>query len=135
MTIIRIETDEWDMTNNIGVSVDHPDLDFVLVKLNQLNGRTMDSLTIFKNNDEFLNVGDGSENICVVTLVTSDKTLELSNGSLNKEKVTVSIGGQDGEVPKYMLIRKETAKKAVEYFFEYNAPHPELNWEEWDGTC
>ncbi|HEY8463774.1 MAG TPA: hypothetical protein VIM29_07120 [Bacillota bacterium] len=133
--IIRLETDEWDKKNNVGVSIDNPSLEQIMEKIDKLDGINEDSISLFKSDDEFLAIGGGDQNKCVLSIVTSNKTLELSNGTSNSERVLVSVGGQDGEFPGYMLVDKALVKEAVIYYYKEGLPNPELEWKEWDGTC
>ena len=63
--IIRLETDEWDKKNNVGVSMDNPSLEQIMEKIDKLDGINEDSISLFKSDDEFLAIGGGDQNKCV----------------------------------------------------------------------
>lgn len=133
--IERLETDEWDKRNNVGILIENPSLFEIVDKLNKLDGVKLDTVTLYKNTDEFLAVGGGNNGKYVLSIITIEKTFELSNEGFGENRVLISVGGQDGEFPEYMIVNKATVEQAVKYYYENGLPDPDLNWRSWDGSC
>lgn len=47
--IERLETDEWDKRNNVGILIENPSLFEIVDKLNKLDGVKLDTVTLYKN--------------------------------------------------------------------------------------
>jgi hypothetical protein len=111
-------------------------LDFILGKVDELDGKTFDDALIeFTNSTESRTLmvqGGRSERVVVSftneELRESQKLLYLVDSKFKEKEFEQNIGGQYSELAGKYNVDLPLAKQAIKYFYDKKAPHPKLVW-------
>lgn len=106
-----------------------PSLDELLIPL---HGDQANNLTIADlSKDSFMSIAFASDQY-LVTYFDDDlgNRVLRSNGTLTGQEITLAVGGQPAGWDTDKLVDYDKMKKAIQYFAERSALHPDLIWVE-----
>ncbi|NWC91044.1 MULTISPECIES: Imm1 family immunity protein [unclassified Pseudomonas] len=104
----------------------------LLSALDRLDGRAFSSTLFFIDDENFMSVGGGRDNIYIVFVgIGVDQSLFtlINADSPDSGFCDVVVGGQSGSYPQHQCVDKETAKKALLHFGASGAPDSKLSWD------
>jgi hypothetical protein len=131
MFVKSLFADNWVNRNDTGVDKINPTWEQVKKAILNLNGKskTMVLLSDRPGGDKYLGVC-GKWDECFLVNSTSDNVdfFSLVDKGRSNKKITLFVGGQDGDYAENKCVPLDWVLEAAEHFFETGELKPDMNW-------
>ena len=125
--------DNWAGHASNGTSLENPTLRDVLASIEALDGRSRTTVILSDaaQSDHYMGIS-GQWNGQYMVFVTKDNVrfVSLVDPQRSASKVTLFVGGQDGEFAERKLVTGDDVAAVASEFFETGCAKPGMPWEE-----
>jgi hypothetical protein len=125
----RITADLWTGTDDAGEELRDPSWPDVEAWIRRLDGKAHTMVTLEGIGSKHLTIGGGAGRY-VVYAAMEELLRTLCAGPGTESKISLFIGGQEGDYPDHIVVDTEIALRAAKAFFETGRLDETLRWED-----